>query len=253
MKKTLTGLHESYEPIKTDMIRFCWGKKPRKVKPIYIKNDIKIPRVPNDLSIPLLVVVGFAFVIMAILAVRVGETEERISRLESNSYSIIISESSESISETPTVTTAIEPTATPTLAGMFIPSQATAFKTYMDYRAITDKTSEQWKLQQIAETNDLGFRTCDGCYLVAVGSFYSSNRIGKRLVITFDTGNSIQVIVGDVKRDEHVINGQYHEDNGNILEFIIDKEVMAKKVLDSGDVSSLGLDGKVVQILEVRK
>lgn len=211
----------------------------------------KEPRIPRDLSIALIITMGVAFVIMPWLSIRINWNTSKILDLSDKVYAIETRMPKLDIAAI-VVTPTPKPTLTPAPEnhGLFIPPEASAFKTWMDYRKISDRSSAQWKLQQLCETNALGFRTYDGCYIVAVGSFYS-NRIGKRLVITFDTGESIQAIVGDVKRDEDVIDGQYHEDNGNLIEFIVDKQVMDKKVLNCGDVSSLGLAGKVIEILEV--
>ena len=133
-----------------------------------------------------------------------------------------------------------------------LPTEATGeFKTYMDYRKIKDKTSKQWNLQQLATTNEKGFRVFNGRYLVAVGSYYATE-VGKELKITLDNGFVFYVMVGDIKMDIHTdANNQYVPINGNIVEFIVDTNKLDPMTKKLGDVSNLGFEGKIVRIEEV--
>jgi hypothetical protein len=133
-----------------------------------------------------------------------------------------------------------------------LPIEATGeFKTYMDYRKIKDKTSKQWNLQQLATTNEKGFRVFNGRYLVAVGSYYATE-IGKELKITLDNGFVFYAMVGDIKMDIHTdANNQYVPINGNIIEFIVDIDKLDPKTKKLGDISNLGFEGKIVRIEEV--
>jgi len=133
-----------------------------------------------------------------------------------------------------------------------LPTEATGeFKTYMDYRKIKDKTSKQWALQQLATTNEKGFRVFNGRYLVAVGSYYA-NEVGKELRITLDNGFVFYAMVGDIKMDIHTdANNQYVPINGNIVEFIVDIDKLDPITKKLGDVSNLGFEGKIVRIEEV--
>lgn len=133
-----------------------------------------------------------------------------------------------------------------------LPTEATGeFKTYMDYRKITDKTSKQWNLQQLATTNEKGFRVFNGRYLVAVGTYYATE-VGKELRITLDNGFVFYAMVGDIKMDIHTdANNQYVPANGNIVEFIVDTDKLDPLTKKLGDVSNSGLEGKIVMIEEV--
>ena len=133
-----------------------------------------------------------------------------------------------------------------------LPTEATGeFKTYMDYRKITDKTSKQWNLQQLATTNEKGFRIFNGRYLVAVGTYYATE-VGKELKITLDNGFVFYAMVGDIKMDIHTdANNQYIPINGNIVEFIVDIDKLDPKTKKSGDISNSGFDVKIVRIEEV--
>ena len=127
------------------------------------------------------------------------------------------------------------------------------FKTYMDYRKITDKNSKQWKLQKQAWTEGRGFRKIGEHFLVAVGTFYA-DKVGKELLIEFEDGQKIKAIVGDIKQDRHTDpTNRYVPINGNIVEFIVDTEKLEPEVIRLGDVSWLGLNGKIKSIWEVER
>lgn len=127
------------------------------------------------------------------------------------------------------------------------------FKTYMDYRAITNKNSVQWQMQQLAVTDEDGFRKYDGKYMVAVGSYYASS-CGKELKVTLDTGNVLDVVVGDLKQDRHTDStNRYVVGNGNILEFIVDTKKLSSISKKMGDVSYSGLQGMIIKIEEEMK
>lgn len=126
-----------------------------------------------------------------------------------------------------------------------IPTCNTEFKTYMDYRCITDKTSAQYELQQFAWTDEDGFRRIGDDYIVAMGTYYAEN-VGDKFKITLDTDNEITVIIGDIKQDAHTdYFNQYtpiYDENGiffsgNVLEFIVDTDVLPKVPRRLGTVS----------------
>lgn len=134
---------------------------------------------------------------------------------------------------------------------MDLPTNANGeFKTYMDYRTITNKSSKQWHLQQLATTNENGFRVFNDKYLIAVGSYYSKE-VGKEFRITLSDGITFNAIVGDLKMDKHTdSNNQYVPMNGNIIEFIVDIDKLDPLTARLGDVSNSGLKGKIVSIEE---
>lgn len=138
-----------------------------------------------------------------------------------------------------------------------IPTCNTEFKTYMDYRCITDKTSDQYELQQFAWTDEDGFRRIGDDYIVAMGTYYAEN-VGDRFKITLDTDNEITVIIGDIKQDIHTdYFNQYtpiYDENGiffsgNVLEFIVDTDVLPKVPRRLGTVSYFNyLQGNIKSI-----
>lgn len=135
-----------------------------------------------------------------------------------------------------------------------VPAAATSFKAWMPYTAITDKTSDQWQMQQSAWTDNDGFRRYgeDGCYMVAMGTYYAQ-ACGKVFDVTFESGETLRCIVGDIKDDKHTDELHQHR-NGNVVEFIVDKGAISRECRIMGDMSwSEGVDltGKPVQIKEV--
>ena len=126
-----------------------------------------------------------------------------------------------------------------------------SFKTYMDYEKITNKSSRQWHLQQLAYTDSEGFRKFNGSYLVAVGTYYA-DEVGKEFRVTLDSGIVFHAMVGDIKQDIHTdANNQYVTTNGNIMEFIVDVGKLDELTKKLGNASNSGLEGSIIKIEEV--
>lgn len=123
-------------------------------------------------------------------------------------------------------------------------------KSYMDYRAITAKTSRQYILQHtLAYTGDYGLRMVNGRYCVALGSYYTKT-IGQYVDIELENGKIIHGILADQKSDAHTdAMNQIHSD-GSVVEFVVDGTVFDPAVIKhTGDISYLnGWDSKVVKI-----
>jgi hypothetical protein len=124
-----------------------------------------------------------------------------------------------------------------------IPSGNTSFKSYMDYRAITNKNSAQWDLQTKCWTDKDGLRRKGDYYVVALGSYYADH-IGDRFIVTLDTGVEIPVIVGDFKADKHTdATNRYtltEDGRKNILEFVVDTQSLPEMARKMGDISYVG-------------
>ena len=126
-----------------------------------------------------------------------------------------------------------------------------SFKTYMDYRKITNTSSRQWHLQQLAYTDSEGFRKFNDSYLVAVGTYYA-DAVGKEFRITLDSGIVFHAMAGDIKQDIHTdANNQYVPINGNIVEFIVDVDKLDELTKKLGNVSNSGFEGSIIKIEEV--
>ena len=133
-----------------------------------------------------------------------------------------------------------------------IPSGNTSFKSYMDYRAITNKNSAQWDLQTKCWTDKDGLRRKGDYYVVALGSYYADH-IGDRFIVTLDTGVEIPVIVGDFKADKHTdATNRYtltEDGRKNILEFVVDTQSLPEMARKMGDISYVsGFRGNVRSI-----
>lgn len=107
------------------------------------------------------------------------------------------------------------------------------FASYMDFRALTKRTSAQYQLQQQAETNEDGHRTHNGQRLIAVHSQYGTT--GEQLRITFADGSKETFTIGDTKANtdcsHEVGNGRR-----SIIEFIIDSSQVSTADLNAGEI-----------------
>lgn len=132
----------------------------------------------------------------------------------------------------------------------------TSVKTWMDYRAITDTSSPQWRLQQDAYTDENGLRKVGDYYCVAFGTGIS-NGIGSKFKVTFDNGNEILVIVADHKADRHTDKTNTYmniNDKANVMEFIVDSNKLNNTAKVMGNVNYIsGFEGQIIYIEEVNE
>lgn len=125
---------------------------------------------------------------------------------------------------------------------MGLPEEVDGYtKRYEDFRMLTDTTSNQYQLQQLAFTDEYGFRRIhvegldQPAYMVAMGSYYTeADSSGVVFTVTLENGNTFYCVAGDMKDDRHT-NSETHqytclpeyginEKNADILEFIMDVE-----------------------------
>ena len=127
----------------------------------------------------------------------------------------------------------------------------TGFKSYMDYRALSNTSSDQYALQLNSYTGDLGIRMYNGRYLVAIGSYFGLN-IGDEFDIMLENGAIIPAVMGDLKDDNDTdVNNVYTIKTNCCTEFIIDSSSAATNIFKRyGDVSYAAQDwnSKVVAI-----
>lgn len=127
-------------------------------------------------------------------------------------------------------------------------------KTHMGYTAITAKNSPQFKLQQIAHTDQSGIRMVDDRYMIAVGTYYAEFA-GQHLNVVMKSGKQIRCIVGDFKADSHTDdmhmyhvggyeNGVHYAGDGSVIEFIVDSSVYSTKTIPAE------FDGEIYAILK---
>lgn len=129
------------------------------------------------------------------------------------------------------------------------------FKSFMDYRTITDKTSKQFDMQNNEAYTDVntGLRMVNDRYCIAVGSFYTKT-IGKKIDVVLENGTIIPCIFAEAKSDEHTDKLTHRQNpNGSVIEFIVDTPLLDNKVIHSGNIEfvndfldnlTLGMDNK---------
>ena len=126
----------------------------------------------------------------------------------------------------------------------------TTFKSYMDYRTITDCASYAYKLQQEATTDENGLRKIGEYYCVAMGTYFG--KVGDTLYIETDEGACWKVILADIKSDEHTdCTHTYTIANGCMMEFIVDVYSMPSNIRASGTVKGLGFQGKITTVKHI--
>lgn len=122
-----------------------------------------------------------------------------------------------------------------------------SFKSFMDYRYITDESSRQLFLQQnYAYTGNYGIRMIDNRYCAAIGSYYGC-QIGQWFDIVLYNGHIIPCIMADQKADAHTdySNRQTLHD-GSIVEFVVDTPALYSDIRKSGNVGSVpNWDGEI--------
>ena len=137
-----------------------------------------------------------------------------------------------------------------------IPEGNFSFKSFTDYRKITDKTSLQWQVRMASYTDSEGLRrlVSNNDLIIALGTYYTNNA-GDRFKITLDTGSVLMCTIGDVKDDSNTSVSSLHRltKDGNLLEIHIDQNVVSREVLLHGDVSYAdeSLVGNVVKIEKI--
>ena len=117
------------------------------------------------------------------------------------------------------------------------------FKSYMGYKAITNKSSKQYLIQNTyAYTGDYGIRQVDGRFCVALGSYFGVN-IGQYFDLVLKNGTIIPCIMGDAKANKDTDNNNlFTSANGCCSEFIVDSSALVKAAKNSGNISSVSED-----------
>ena len=141
---------------------------------------------------------------------------------------------------------------TNTLISMDLPSVRGKTKTFAYYTAVTLKSSPQYKLlrsDKCTTDKKTGIRMYEGCYCVALGSYYGT-KIGTKYRITFSSGNSINVVLCDQKANRHTDSKhQYAVNNKDIVEFYVQGSMIPKAIRGRGDYGRLSqFSGSVTSI-----
>ena len=156
--------------------------------------------------------------------------------------------------ETPRVAVIYTPTEVPTINN--------SFKTWMSYRAVTNRESPQYKfINTYGWIDGAGFMRANGerdlgieddYYLIALGSYYGTD-IGTKYRITLDTGNVFYGVLADCKADKHTNStNQYVPVNGNVVEFLVDTSQLNADVKRMGSANVYApLNGDVAKIEKI--
>lgn len=124
-----------------------------------------------------------------------------------------------------------------------------SWKTFMDSDTIKTKSTNQWRLKQMYVTSDYGIRTFNGRYAIAIGTAFNVPA-GTYVDVKLSTGKVLPCIVGDIKRDcDTGADNMQVPVNGNVVEFIVDTETLAKSAKIRGNLNVLPeLEGDIVSI-----
>jgi hypothetical protein len=130
-------------------------------------------------------------------------------------------------------------------------------KTYMDYRAITNKKSKQYQFIQANMTADeRGYLIDNEGYIgVALGSYFGN--IGTRYIFKLSSGTELKVVKVEVKDDDHTNNGCEQKWDGSVIEFVIDTQkaknyygIASNGYINSGNFNKV-FNGKIIEIEKV--
>lgn len=134
-------------------------------------------------------------------------------------------------------------------------AEHTDFKSFMDYRKITNEASAQYQLiySDSIIIGDDGLLYSGEHIGIAMGSRYGE--IGDKFIITLDTGKQFKAIKLDEKDDSHTYNGCHHRTDGSVVEFVIDKDKAANsysRAILMGDFNEVdAFNGTVIRIQKV--
>lgn len=139
---------------------------------------------------------------------------------------------------------------------------------YMDYRTLTDESSEQYEIQRYCCTDaDTGIRYLvygdERYFCAALGSAYGQN-LGDLFQVSLENGSVFRIVYADFKNplgaDDFNFFG--HSDLNydgelctNVVEFIVDSDWLPSSVAQTGTLSALsffgGLNGSGGNIVKI--
>lgn len=157
------------------------------------------------------------------------------------------------------VTTASAEVRTINYTEMSVPAINSSFKTYMDYRAVTNTASAQYKLihtwgwvdsqgfMRVNGERDLGIT--DDYYMIALGQYYGTE-MGTKYRITTDTGRVFYGILADAKAYPEVnATNQYGLANKDIVECLVYTPMLNKEIKRMGSANVYSpLNGSITKI-----
>lgn len=125
------------------------------------------------------------------------------------------------------------------------------YKPWARHTAVTNKSSRQYKLEQIAITDAVGRRVVkdpngEWRFLIALPVYWAGGTaedIGRCVDIKMANGAVLKCVLADIKKIENSQGGQgKYGKKGEIIEVICDKSKLIDAVRDSGDASRFGAE-----------
>lgn len=112
------------------------------------------------------------------------------------------------------------------------------FKSFMSYKAITDLSSKQYKIQkEYAYTGEFGIRQVNERFCVAIGTAFDME-IGTYFDLVLENGEIIPCVLSDVKDNRHTLSDNITTaSNGCVSEFIVNVSKLKKDIKMHGDIS----------------
>lgn len=118
----------------------------------------------------------------------------------------------------------------------YVPSN-NSFKSFMSYKAITSKSSQQYRLQKSAYTGEYGIRMINGRFCIALGTGFNIS-VGTYVDLILENNTVIPCIVGDIKDPKHTKSDNITTiTNGCVSEFIVDIKKLDPLAKRMGDIS----------------
>jgi hypothetical protein len=123
-----------------------------------------------------------------------------------------------------------------------VPKIDSTFKAFMDADKITNPDAQMFGFKELYTDMQYGIHMINDRYVVALGTYYTGDEVGRMFDITLDTGVVIKVITGSIKADEHTDSkNQYYpnaDGTGCVLEFVVEEDELDPLVIRDGDMSS---------------
>lgn len=117
------------------------------------------------------------------------------------------------------------------------------FKSYMDARKITDRSSKQYAMKSQYHLDKTGVWMIGDRYCAAIGQYYSK-RAGTKFDVILKNKNgklhTLKCISADEKARKDTIMGDRVHSDGSMLEFIVNTSSLPHKARQMGNVSYAG-------------
>lgn len=112
-----------------------------------------------------------------------------------------------------------------------------SFKSYMDADTIISRNTDQYKLKaKYVIDEQTGIWTVDERYCIAVGSYYTKS-IGTYIDVVMENGSTLHCILGECKRNRDTDYTNRQNQNGSVVEFIVNTSSIPSMVRKMGNCS----------------